>query len=237
MVLDPAIFTEYDFETNELYEGMLIQLANPDSTQDLFVVEQNADGTSNFGEYRVGADTLDPATGARVLAGRNDGRNAFGSLNFSFINDSLWIGDAGILNVDACVVDYRDTLTTITGIMYYSFGNFKLLPRNNDDMENFRGGCLSGVPTDLEDDLKSSLVNVYPNPVQDELTLEVDFPQLVDTRINLYDLAGRTVSAHQYSMVRGTVNMNIRDLQVGTYIVVVEAEGVIVKREKILIIR
>ncbi len=239
LVLAPGIFTEYDFETNELYEGMLITLANPDTAQDLFVVELNADGpNSNFGEYRVGVDTLDPANGSRVLAGRNDGRNAFGSLNFSYVNDSQWVANAGIMNVDACVIEYRDTVESITGIMYYSFGNFKLHPRNNDDMVNFRGGCLSqGPATSLEDDLKASAVAVYPNPVQGELKVNFDFPQMVKTGVHLYDLAGRRVASQSFNILRGTQTLNTTDLQAGAYIVIVEAAGIVVKREKVLMIR
>jgi len=238
LVLDPSIFTEYDFEANELYEGMLIALAHPDTAQDLFVVELNADAPDNFGEYRVGIDTLDPANGSRVLAGRNDGRNAFGSLNFSYVNDSQWVANAGIMNVDACVIDYRDTLESITGIMYYSFGNFKLLPRNNNDMVNFQGGCLSqGPATSLEDDLKASNIAVYPNPIQDELKVEVDFPQMVKTGVHLYDLAGRRVASQSFNMIRGTQTIQTSNLQAGAYIVVVEAAGIVVKREKVLMRR
>jgi len=238
LVLDPGIFSEYDFETNELYEGMLITLANPDESQELFIVEANADGTSNFGEYRVGIDTLDPQNGARILAGRNDGRNAFGSLNFSFINDSLWIADGGILNVDPCVIDYGDTLTSITGIMYYSFGNMKLLPRNNDDMENFRGGCQSPGPiTSLEDDLRSSLISMYPNPVSDRLHISYSFPQPVQGQVSLYDMTGRKLMQQSLKGVSGMSDVLVSNLQTGTYIMMLEVENVVVRREKVVVIR
>ena len=173
--LNPDDFTNYDFNTTEPYECMLVKLREPGGG-DIYVNDANADAPNNFAEYRVGTNQFDPATGCRVLTGRVTS-SAFGSLSVSYINDSTWISNSGILSVPACVVASGDTMSSLTGIMYYSFGAMKILPRNNDDYENFSGAnCVDGV-TDIEDELAGSFLNVYPNPTRNQLFVEYNFPQ------------------------------------------------------------
>ena len=138
-VLNPDSFSVYSASSHEQFEGMLVRFEHPTAGEELFVVEQNADQQTgnNYAEYRIGTDEFDPASGSRVIVGRNSGNS---SLYVSYVNDSLWEISNGIMNVPAYVVHYGDYLESITGIMSYSFGDMKMLPRNNNDVVNYAGG-------------------------------------------------------------------------------------------------
>ena len=94
--LDPSVFSTYDFATNEAYEGMLVELTNPQGQ--IQVVDANPDAPSNFAEWRLGTDQFDPPNGTRVLTGRVT-NSAYSSLNVSFVNDVQWATTDGIMNV------------------------------------------------------------------------------------------------------------------------------------------
>lgn len=241
VVVDPSLFGAYDFEKVEAYEGMLVKLANPKSGKGIYVVQLNADEnpnnpTTNFAEFRVGLDVLDPINGSRVLAGRQT-NTALGSLNFSYINDVRWATNDGILKVPTCVLAYKDTMLSLTGIMYYSFNNMKLLPRNNSDIE--KPGVLScpGTPTSAVDELLAAPLTVYPNPVQDRLFVDYSFVRSVRAQANVYDMTGRRVASKVLEGTSGQIGFDMNALPAGTYLAQVIANGEIVKMEKIVLIR
>lgn len=231
----PGVFQSYSVTTNEQYESMLITLKDPNGP--LYVVNDNADGpNNNFGEFRVGFNEFLPDSGCRVLTGRADA-NASSSLNVSYINDSMWIDNSGGLNVDACIVTQGDTMDAVTGIMYYSFGAMKLLPRNNADFDNFRGENCSANSTAIEDDLAGSRVNIYPNPAQDYVNVEYQFPIHVQGAMQMRDMLGRVVLQREIKGVEGNLSVPTHELSQGTYLMSVIVEGVPVAMEKIMILK
>ncbi|HAW20572.1 MAG TPA: hypothetical protein DCX14_10345 [Flavobacteriales bacterium] len=149
-VLNPDSFSIYNAASHEQYEGMLIKFEHPTAGEDLYLVEQNADAQTgnNYAEYRVGTDEFNPSSGTRIIAGRN-GANS--SLYVSYVNDSLWEVSSGIMNVPANVVHYGEYMESISGIMYYSFGDMKLFPRNNNDIVNYGGGPVYASAYPAED--------------------------------------------------------------------------------------
>ena len=196
---------------------MLVKLANPDTAADVFIVNVNADAPSNFAEYRVGLDTLDPDTGARVLTGRRTG-SAPGSLNFAYVNDSSWITNSGVMNVDACIIAYGDKMKSMTGVMYYSFGNMKLLPRNNADIEAFVGENCTSEVTSIKDELAGSNINFYPNPATSELNVRFDLTRSVGGNITIQDLQGRNLLSRSFQGSKGSLSLNTSALSPGYYI-------------------
>jgi DNA/RNA endonuclease YhcR with UshA esterase domain len=232
--VDPDLFSSYDFTVNEAYESMLLTLENPNSGSKIYVVEQNADGpNSNFAEYRVGADVFDPASGSRVIAGRQTG-NSPTSLNFSYVNDSSWITNSGMMRVPACVVNYQDSMESISGIMFYSFGNMKLLPRTNDDMVGFRGAnCSVGVS--VEDELAGQNLLVYPNPTSGQLFVDYRFSSVVSAQLDLYDLMGRRVLSQSIRGLEGTELLATQQLKSGTYLLSLSVEGQVIDRKKVVV--
>lgn len=102
-----------DIDANfEPYEGVLLTFT------DLKVTTNQADGTSDFGEWEFGsvqgggaADTLEAGEGLRV--------DDISSNISSGMNDHVKIGAA---------------IDSFTGVLYFSFSNPKMLPRTIDDI-------------------------------------------------------------------------------------------------------
>lgn len=231
--VDPAVFSSYDFATNEQYEGMLIRLVNPAGGK-VYVVDQNPDGGNNFGEYRVGTDLFDPNSGSRLLVGRKTG-SAPGSLNVSYVNDGRWATEAGTMEVDTCVVSYSDSMDYVQGIMHYSFNNMKLLPRNNDDFSNFEGACNASVG--IKEELANSTIKVFPNPASESFELAFNFPQHVEGTVILKDLFGRTVEQKSIVGSQGKLQMPVNTLAPGTYFMLLQVNDENITYKKIVVRR
>lgn len=218
--LDPNLFTTYDLATNEAYEGMLITLANPSSGSPIYVVDENPDAPSNFAEWFVGSDQFDPGQGCRIISGRQSG-SARSSLNVSYVNDSLWEATDGLMNVGPCVVNLGDQYDSMTGIMQYTFGAWKLSPRNNGDFVN-GPAC---IHTAVEGQVDNNRFAAYPNPATDRLTIEYELDNANATAV-LFDLMGREVAAATLNGVSGAEVVNTSNLPAGTYLLnVVSANG------------
>lgn len=229
--VDPDIFTSYDFMINEQYEGMLLKFENSGAGP-IYVVDVNPAGpNNNFGEYRVGKDEFSPAVGSLVLAGRNTG-NAPGSLNVGYVNDMQWVSGLNP-GVASCIITYADTMSSMTGLMFYSFSNMKLLPRNNDDFENYDGANCPLVG--IEDELAGSLVRAFPNPVSHDLNVSYRFTKSVQAEISLVDLMGRQVAATTSHGVEGQVALPTSQLAAGTYVMQVRVENVVIARQKVIV--
>lgn len=234
--VNPDDFTSYDVMVTEAYEGMLVTLKNPMAGSDIYVVDANADGpNNNFAEYRVGSDEFEPLVGCRVLSGRNTG-SAPGTLNFSYVNDSTWISNSGMMNVPACVVVEGDLMTSMTGIMFYSFSQMKLLPRTNDDMEGFRGtNCAVGVS--IDDELALGEMLVYPNPATHTFSMKYAFEQQLDAQVTVYDMMGRQMAQTAINTLEGEISFNSSNWSQGTYFVTVQAEGRLLATKKVVIVK
>ena len=182
--LDPNIFTTYDLATNEKYEGMLIELTNTDGP--ITVVDANPDLPNNFGEWRVGSDPKQTDAGCRILTGRQTS-SISSSLNVSWVNDKAWASNSGSMNVTPIVVSDSDAFEAIRGLMSYSSGNFKLLPRNNDDVLLKTSSARNHHQIPLT-------FAVYPNPAVHHASLSFDLETSANLSVVIYDLRGRTVA-------------------------------------------
>jgi hypothetical protein len=98
------------YSATEPWEGMMVKFDNA------FVTSNNADAGAGgaFGEWRVNT-TNTPEVGMRC-------DDYSYELNFEFGVDSLTLGEE---------------LAYIQGLMYYSFGNWKLIPRDKNDIEGY----------------------------------------------------------------------------------------------------
>jgi len=78
-----------------------------------------------------------------------------------------------------------------------------------------------GIDDDKFDNYKQNEINLYPNPVIDQMTVSFELSKSANTLINIYDLAGKLVkSIDLQHEPAGTVNcrINVNDLRKGTYI-------------------
>ncbi len=238
VVVDPVVFTDYDFGQNEQYEGMLVRLENPGS-EPLFVVDVNPDAPNNFAEYRVGTSTSAPGVGMRVLAGRQTS-SVTSSLSFPYINDEMWITNSGTIDtgqIDVCVVTAGDFLSSLTGIVYYGSSSMKLLPRNTDDATDYTGAnCPGNVGVEEESAQLVSLA-AYPNPVATSLRVDYSFVSPVRAVATLYDVVGRSVGSLELSGANGTASFDTSSLSVGTYLLVVNGDNGALEFRKVVVLR
>lgn len=239
--VQPGKFTNYEESGNEAYEGMLVNLDAPN--QKLYVVDTNADyspnNPQNFAEYRVGPDTTKPDSGARVIAGRQSS-TASSSLNVSYVNSKEWELADGIMNVKPKVVEIGESMDSLRGIMYYSFSNMKLLPRNNDDFYNYS----DPVQIDTTNEDSTSAVNpapngksiaVYPNPATDQLTVNLTQSADANYEVSVTDMKGRQVRSLQVNGAE-TLQLPVGSLKPGAYVVtVLDEDGGLLKYKKILV--
>lgn len=231
--IDPATFSTYSFAGNEAFEGMLITLKNTAAAPNnkLYVINTNADAPSNFGEYRIGKDGLLPDNGCRVIAGRQTS-STYSSLNVSYVNDAQWASTDGVMNVTPIVVAYNDCMNTVTGIMYYGFGNMKLLPRNDADFFNY--GCTVGIDNALS---AKTQIAAFPSPAADVLNVNYTFPQEVAAQITLTDMLGRTVATQTVKGTKGETTINLQNVPTGTYILRVNSEEGQVFSSKVSVVK
>lgn len=230
---DPDIFSTYDKNTNEMYESVLVKLHN--GSNKLYVVDDNADDPSNFAEYRVGKDTLDPNTGCRVLVGRQNS-SAFSSLNVSFVNDSMWASTDGIMNENPAIVKAGGSgathMDSLIGIIYYSYSNMKLLPRTNNDFYNIN------LTVGLNDLIENKAFSVYPNPSKDNLFIELNGEvEGSDYSVAIYDINGKQVASQKLNtFAKNTIDVSA--LNSGMYFSVISGKNVkYVQRNKLMIVK
>lgn len=220
VIVDPDDFLYYDVWETEKYECMLIQLTIPGDS--VAVVRQNADTLgNNFGEYLIGSDTALPDTGCRVLAGRVTS-TVLSSLNVSYVNDSIWANNSGLMNVPPIIVQPGDAFFGVRGIMTQSFGNMVLVPRNNDDFLPLSFG------TGISDPKEELSISLFPNPVEDRLNLKIETPMdRSSLQVQIIGLDGKIhLSANQNILGNKILSLPVEGLRSGFYFVQLTSEKV-----------
>jgi hypothetical protein len=157
----------------------------------MYVVNQNPDDPSTFGEWSVDNNTTDNI-GMRCDDYSND-------IGFDFGLDSLSV---------------NQHLDFINGILYYSFGNWKLLPRNRDDIAGYH--TLTGIENDPMNVLE---VKMYPNPVKDMLHVSLNLNQSQQVNVELRELNGRVLRTEKSFLPSGIhgYDWSCKELPSGIY--------------------
>ncbi|QNL21883.1 T9SS type A sorting domain-containing protein [Hyphobacterium sp. CCMP332] len=217
---DPGDFTSYSL-ANEKYEGLLLKFVGTNPGDSVYIVEDNADAPSDFGEFRVGLDKFNPNNGSRVLVGRGGG-----SINVSFTTPNVQLDPN--YSITQIPVEVGDRMTGLTGVMYYSFGNFKLLPRSNSDFEN------NSITRIDRNEVADRTLKIYPNPSSDELSLVSAFDNK-SYQVEIYNTLGQKVWENQ---ANGKLSkFNLRMMQNGQYIMKVMEEGNFIESFQLIINR
>lgn len=167
----------------EQYEGVLIKYVN------VTVTDDNADGNpgpggggnSNFGEILV-ADNSGVSTRVELQEGNHEYHN-------------LWV--AGLDSIPGNIrVLQNSTFEELRGILFYSFGNYKLVPRKSDDFV--------GYVSDINDNQvfvnDYKLEQNYPNPFNPITTIQYSIQREGFVQIKVYNILGQEVKT--------LVNMN-----------------------------
>ena len=110
-------------------------------------------------------------------------------------------------------------MDAMTGILWYSFGNFKLTPRNNNDIENLSvtldtSNCNTPGFNIVEISNEANF-NIYPNPARDIINIEGNGEELT---VQIFDLKGSLI-AEQHHNEAGAMQVEVRNLEPGMYLV------------------
>lgn len=238
MLKDPDM-TEDDLDTSYTQEGMsdmnskLLGQANAVSADGKIIGGRG--NTTNFAidgpwlwSEEKGLQLLDPTPGSdyMVYDMTNDGQFVVGQVG-SGASSFAWTEETGL-------VEMNQYLTSHLGIDmqgYYVCGVTDLSPNGR----YMTGWCMKGqgryayvvdlkgnTTTSIERDLEQTKAAVYPNPVSDELHVDLPF-EGVKTRISLYSLQGSCVKAVTTTDMSNVINVS--DVPNGLYILDVNANG------------
>ena len=230
---DPSDANLHSTKEIEKYESMTVGFANP--AGGLYMIDENL----GFGDYEVGS-SAGAAQATRVTAGRQS-NNAFTSLWVSLVTDTVYATLDGEMEVDTVVTSMDMEMDTISGILYYGFSNYKLMPRNNDDII---GLSENGVAIDLDStnlQLPTAIVEVngiavetlvYPNPASDQVSVSVN--GMNNFVVSVFDLSGRKVNERTVS--NNFTQISVNALPNGVYFMkVTDKSGNQLAVEKIVI--
>ncbi|MBK7629910.1 MAG: T9SS type A sorting domain-containing protein [Ignavibacteriales bacterium] len=179
----------------EEWESVLVQYNN------VSITALSADGTSNFGEIYVS----DGSGNTRVEL--EEGNHPYQN---------------GTIPARPILVGLNDTFDALKGVLYYSFSNYKLVPRKNDDFVNYVTdvNTENGLLTDY------SISQNYPNPFNPSTTISYALPKEEMVTIRVYDILGQVVKTlvnQSQSAGTHTVSFKANELTSGIYFYSIQA--------------
>lgn len=194
IVLSTDVFSRKSFGDAEAeqWESMVVEFRN------VVVADTNADSGGNFGEFYA----TDEGTTASMRVETEDS-------NISITNRPDQVEQGKKL------IAINDKFAFLRGIMFYSFGNYKLIPRNDQDFN-----IVTSVEYTPLADIDAG-VRAFPNPMSTETTVEFMVQSFVqEAHIRLVDMQGNTVyTATEHNLAAGNYRftLNASVLAAGVY--------------------
>jgi hypothetical protein len=130
-------------------------------------------------------------------------------------------------------------LNFVQGFLWFSFSNFKLQPRNDDDVEEGTGASdQPGLPIGL------TLMPARPNPGSDNFAVTYALPVDAKIRLTVFDLAGRRISslfegpqtAGRHEILWNSRDSSGKSVSAGTYVIRLRADNK-TRSERIIVLR
>ncbi|MCK9410148.1 MAG: T9SS type A sorting domain-containing protein [Bacteriovoracaceae bacterium] len=164
----------------EKWESVLIQVNNS------YVVKRNADNlldgaSSNFGEYFISSTALPGSSSRFGLRVDDNGTN-------SFYADTSSAYTAKPSNAQLMVLNSK--ISSLKGILDYSFSFYKLEPRKDNDF-----GTITSV-SKIEGYVPNNfaLAQNFPNPFNPTTNIEYSIPFSGKVSLSIYNVLGQTVT-------------------------------------------
>ena len=126
---------------------------------------------------------------------------------------------SGPVQVDDFLFSYSPTQNlyyTVTGLIDYSFGAFKLLPRDADDVEQ---------STDISE-FNSIKWNLFPNPISNN-TLNIT--SSIAGKLEIINVFGQVIQTQKVEI--GLNSFSVNHLSKGNYIVKLNETSVIISKQ------
>jgi hypothetical protein len=203
----------------EQWESVLIKYAN------VTVTDENADGgagpnvtgNSNFGEILV-ADN----SGINTRVELQDGNHSF---------HNFW--DAGLENIPTRVLP-GDKFDELIGILYFSFSNYKLIPRRDADFV----GYTTSVTDESTSPIEYKLAQNYPNPFNPSTKINFSLREEGLVTLKVFNILGQEVATlvNDFKTAGNhSVNFDAGKLSSGIYLYKIDSNGFTQTRKMMLL--
>ncbi|MCX6143203.1 MAG: T9SS type A sorting domain-containing protein [Ignavibacteriales bacterium] len=216
----------------EQWESVLVKLPTA------YVNMMNADnaaatGSGNYGEFFI-STTKGATTTAYGLRVNDDGTNNY-YCDTTVAYQTAWRSAHSISPPKTKLIPVGATIASLTGILTYSNGEYKLEPRKNDDFGvitaiTYQVG--NAVPTSFE------LSQNYPNPFNPSTTIRYMLPMSGKVNLRVYNLLGQVVETlveQQQNAGAYVVVFNASRLSSGTYFYKLETDQYSVTKKMMLL--
>ena len=110
----------------------------------------------------------------------------------------------------------------VTGIGHYSFGDYKILPRDANDIS-----LVVGI-----DELNASNVAVYPNPANDQITFQLENNGF---EVIVADITGKIVATA--NTVADKLTLSLDNLNNGIYFYTIKNKDVVIATNKFVVVK
>ncbi len=149
------------------------------------------------GEIMTGAPTAEPLEGMLVRVEKAvvtvefpDSPGNYGEFTIDDGSGPVRVDDEGAIrgNLDSVWV-VGDSLSSITGVLHYTFSNFKIEPRNDNDVVRL----ISDVENQKSIPLAFNLVQNYPNPFNPTTSIDYEVAKRGVVTIAIYNMLGQRI--------------------------------------------
>lgn len=190
--IDPSDSTAYEMNGFEKWESVLVRYKSSDGSN-LYISHPKVNPNNDFGDYAVSPKTKSASKNlGLILAGRQTSA-IISSLWVQLVTDPYWYDNSGQMQVSPIITATYIEMVAVLGIMTYGYGNYRLLPRNNDDFVNINveleETALAGSPLGI-DEFEKKTIRTFPNPASE--FFEVTANEKI-SEISLFKLSGQMV--------------------------------------------